>query len=139
MNIEKIQKLIRLLSSSNDGEVIAAARAILRTLEAEGADIHELAERVEGRKLSEAEMKRIYDSAFAAGKKSVEAAADFSSIDPSPYEMACDIKREAYDRLNSWEQGLIDTIVRWYAHKEPSEKQQKHVCAIYYKTIGRRR
>jgi hypothetical protein len=139
VNIEKIQKLLKLLSSNNDGEVVAAARAILRTLHAEGADIHALAERVEGRKLSQAEMQRIYDKAFADGKKSVEVAADFSSIDPSPYEMACEVKREAYDRLNSWEQGLIDTIVRWYAHKEPSEKQQKYVRPIYYRTIGRRR
>jgi hypothetical protein len=33
MNVEKLQKLIRLLSSSNDGEVVGAARAILRMLE----------------------------------------------------------------------------------------------------------
>ena len=58
-----------MLSSTNDGEVVAAARAILRTLEARGTDIHELAERVEGRKLSQAEMQRIYDKAFADGKK----------------------------------------------------------------------
>ena len=59
MNTEKIGKLIKMLSSSNDGEVVAAARAILRTLAQEGTDIHELAERVEGRKLSQAEMQRI--------------------------------------------------------------------------------
>ena len=76
MNVEKIQKLIKLLSSSSDGEVVAAARALLRTLHAEGTDIHALAERVEGRKLSQAEMQRIYDKAFADGKKSAAATAD---------------------------------------------------------------
>jgi hypothetical protein len=67
MNSDKIGKLIKMLSSSNDGEVVAAARAIMRTLEAEGTDIHELAQRVEGRKLSPAEMQRIYDKAFTDG------------------------------------------------------------------------
>ena len=69
MNAEKIGKLIKLLSSINDGEVVAAARAILRTLEAEGADIHELAERVEGRKLSQAEMQTDLRQGVRDGKK----------------------------------------------------------------------
>jgi hypothetical protein len=51
MNAEKIGQLIKMLSSTNEDEVVAAARAILRTLAQEGTDIHELAERVEGRKL----------------------------------------------------------------------------------------
>jgi hypothetical protein len=84
MNADKIGKLIKMLSSTNDAEVIAAARAILRTLAQEGTDIHELAERVEGRKLSQAEMQRIYDKAFADGRESVAAAADFSTVGPSP-------------------------------------------------------
>jgi hypothetical protein len=32
MNGEKMGKLIKMLSSTNEGEVVAAARAILRTL-----------------------------------------------------------------------------------------------------------
>ena len=48
---------LRLLSSSSDGEVLAAVRATMR-LKTAGADIHALADRVEqaDTKLSEAEM-----------------------------------------------------------------------------------
>ena len=64
MNTDKVTKLIKMLSSPNDGEVIAAARALQRTLASEGADIHDLAARVEGGgKLSPAERTRIYEQA----------------------------------------------------------------------------
>ena len=44
---QKLGTFIRMLASERDGEVVAAARAIVRTLKAAGADIHVLAERVE--------------------------------------------------------------------------------------------
>jgi len=44
---QKIEKLLKLaLSSDKEGEVLAAARAIRRTLDGVGRDIHELAARV---------------------------------------------------------------------------------------------
>jgi hypothetical protein len=137
-NIEKIQKLIRMLSSPNDGEVVAAARAILRTLEAEGADIHELAARVEGRGLSQAEMKRIYDEAFRRGKDAATVEADFHNTEgPSFHEMALAIQREANGRLTPKEEDFVNDMVRWCARREPSEKQGKWLHAIYCR-IGRR-
>ena len=39
----QIAKLLPLLSSDQDGEVVAAARAVCRTLQAAGLDIHDLA------------------------------------------------------------------------------------------------
>jgi hypothetical protein len=39
---DKLGKLIRMLSPDRDGEVLAAASAIRRTLAAEGSDIHAL-------------------------------------------------------------------------------------------------
>jgi hypothetical protein len=143
MNADKIGKLIKLLSSSNDGEVVAAARAILRTLEAEGADIHELAERVEGRKLSQAEMQRIYDQAFADGKNAAAANAGFSDVSrngagPSFHEMACEITHKENGQLTPKERDFVDDMVRWCARREPPEKQAKWLHAIYCR-IGRRR
>ena len=44
---QKLGTFIRMLASERDGEVVAAARAIVRTLKGAGADIHVLAERVE--------------------------------------------------------------------------------------------
>jgi hypothetical protein len=46
VNTSKLAKLIRLLGSNRDGEVIAAARALQRTLEASGKDLHDLADAV---------------------------------------------------------------------------------------------
>jgi hypothetical protein len=139
MNGEKMGKLIKMLSSTNEGEVVAAARAILRTLAQEGTDIHELAERVEGRKLSQAEMQRIYDKAFADGRKSAAATADFSNVGgPSFHAMACEIQHKANGRLAPKESDFLDDMVRWCARCEPSEKQAKWLHAIYCK-IGRRR
>jgi hypothetical protein len=43
----RVGQLIRLLNSDKSGEVLGAARAINRTLESAGADIHDLADIVE--------------------------------------------------------------------------------------------
>lgn len=43
---DRLQKLIPLLGSDNDGEALGAARAIGRTLQAAGLDFHALAERI---------------------------------------------------------------------------------------------
>src|SRR6516225_7786803 len=85
MNVEKIQKLIRLLSSPNDGEALAAVHALRRVLREDGSDIHELATRIEG--LSQVEMKKLYDAGFQEGKSAATAATpDFSNVGPSFYE-----------------------------------------------------
>jgi hypothetical protein len=130
---DKLGKLLKLLSSPRDGEVVAAARAILRTLAGAGADIHELAERIE-----EAEMQRIYDAAYADGKNAAAADAGFSSVDPpSFYEMAQEIEHNADGRLSEKEQKFVADMVRWCARREPSEKQAKWLHAIYVR-LGRR-
>jgi hypothetical protein len=138
MNVEKIQKLIRLLSSPNDGEALAAVHALQRVLREGGTDVHELAARIEG--LSQVEMKKLYDAGFQEGKNAAAAAdVDFSSVDPpSFYEMACEIEHKDDDRLSAKEQEFVADMVRWCARREPSEKQAKWLHAIYCR-IGRRR
>jgi hypothetical protein len=72
---DKLGKLIRLLGSDRDGEVVAAAQALQRTLKSAGADLHTLADLVEkpnGHGLSEADMKRIYSAGFEAGLRKAE-------------------------------------------------------------------
>ena len=60
---EKLGRYVRLLSSDQDGEVVAAAHAIVRVLKTAGADIHTLAKHIETpnnkntAKLSDAEMR----------------------------------------------------------------------------------
>jgi hypothetical protein len=135
MNVEKVQKLIKLLSSSNDGEALAAVHALQRILREEGSDIHELAARIEG--LSQAEMKKLYDAGFREGKNAAAAATpDFSNVGPSFYEMACEIKRQSDGLLSPKEINFVDDMVRWCARREPTEKRAKWLHAIYCR-IGR--
>ena len=135
MNADKIGKLIKMLSSPNDGEVVAAARAILRQLQAEGSDIHELAERVEGRKLSKAEMQTIYDRAYRDGKKAAAATGGFSDVGspggPSWHDMAVAILSKANGRLSPKELGFVEDMERRCARREPTEKQAKWLHSIY--------
>jgi hypothetical protein len=136
---DKLGKLLKLLSSPRDGEVVAAARAILRTLQGAGADIHELAARVEGGKLSQADMQRIYDQAYRDGRDAAAADVGFESVDPpSFYEMAQEIEHKDDGRLSEKEREFVADMVRWCARREPSEKQAKWLHAIYCR-IGRRR
>ena len=118
MNVEKIQKLIRLLSSPNDGEALAAVHALQRVLREEGSDIHELAAHIEG--LLQAEMKRLYDAGFQEGETAAKTAAaaaarDFSNVGPSFYEMACEIKHKGEGRLSQREADFVDDMTRWCA------------------------
>lgn len=69
MNNEKLGKLIRMLSSPNEGEVVGAARALLRTLASDGSDIHELAQRVGSNRLLRSDMERIRDAAFKVARR----------------------------------------------------------------------
>ena len=66
----KLAKLLRMLSSNREPEVLAAAQALCRTLESAGADIHALAAIVEhGGELNQAEMKKHYDAKACASPR----------------------------------------------------------------------
>jgi len=64
----KLANFLRLLASDKDGEVVAAAHAMVRTLNSFGASIHDVAERVENFSnggLNENEMREIYNAGIA--------------------------------------------------------------------------
>jgi hypothetical protein len=135
---EKLEKLLKLLASDKDGEVVAAAHAIRRTLTSAGTDFHELAARVKGEKIPESEMKRVYDAGYREGKDSAATAQGFSNAGPSWHEMATFCADHDNGRLTSKESGFVNDMVRWCARREPSEKQGKWLHSIYVK-LGRRR
>lgn len=71
----KLANLIRRLSSNQDGEVVAVSRAIIRTLQGIGADIHDVAACIEhsaNGALNEHEMQEIFDAGVKAGIKQAE-------------------------------------------------------------------
>jgi hypothetical protein len=141
---DKLSKLLKLLSSPRDGEVLGAARAILRTLEGAGADIHELATRIQGSgKLSQADMQRIYDAAFAEGRRAGErdkpAAAEnaWHDVEPNWQEIATECRDRGDGRLTVREREFVSDMVRWTVYRKPSEKQAKWLHALYVR-LGRR-
>jgi hypothetical protein len=145
MNTDKVTKLIKMLSSSNDGEIVAAARALMRTLEADGNDIHDLAKRIEsggGGGISPAERARLYEEALQRARREArreaerEAATRTADTVPSFYQMACEVQRKENGSLTEKERGFVADMVRWCARREPSEKQAKWLHSIYCR-VGR--
>jgi hypothetical protein len=145
MNTDKITKLIKKLTSPNDGEVVASARALLRTLAADGHDIHDLAKRIEsngGGGISPADRARIYAEALNQARREAQreaaARARTTADIPTYYAMACEIQHNDNEDslLSEKERGFVDDMVSWCARREPSEKQAKWLHSIYCR-VGR--
>jgi hypothetical protein len=129
---DKLRQYVRLLSSDVDGEVIAAARALNRTLKNSKLDIHALADGIcvtNGKKFSEDEAKEIYFKGVEKGRRQAENRPDpkFHNVSehdqPSWHDIACEC---AIDRLrNDTERKFIQDMVRRTARAgHLSEKQQ---------------
>jgi hypothetical protein len=102
----KLGKLIRLLSSDKDGEVLAAVGAIKRTLQSEGINIHSLA-------------------------AVIESGAQQIHVEPSWYEIACECENN-FEKLREREREFVQDMVRRTVHGgEPTEKQAAWHRAIY--------
>lgn len=138
MKLEKVRKLIRLLSSPQDAEVVAAVRALMRTLEADGTDIHALAEAV-GSKLSESDMRVLYDSGFQDGQRAAEKPPQFHEVTPWR-DMVAEIA--ASDETNPWlnqkERDFIGDMKRWCQRRDPSERQGNWIHALWTRARRRR-
>jgi hypothetical protein len=138
----KLSRLGRLRSSDRDGEVIAAVRAIDRTLRAAGADIHALADRIEqangGGKLTEVEMRKLYDAGFLAAEERQHGINDFRNTDGMPqwHEIAKFCQRH-HERLCTREQEFIDSVAAHPVYRQPTEKQAKWIEAIFLRLGGR--
>lgn len=138
---DKLGKFIRLLKSNRDGEVVAAARAIVRTLEGAGADIHDLAESIgatpNGKKFTEADAREIYQRGVDAGRRAATQArpVTFRNVDddgPPWHAIACECAAHR-DRLRDQrEKDFVADMVRWTTRGgQPTEKQAKWLRSIY--------
>ena len=141
MNIEKARKLVRLLSSPQDHEVLAAARALMRMLQADGEDIHKLADAIGG-KLSEADMRLLYDNGFEGGKRAAENDKPVEFTNAAPWcDMALEVLKS--DEGNSWlqphEREFIEDMARWCERRDPTEKQGRWLHRLWTRARRRRR
>jgi hypothetical protein len=129
---DRLRQYIRLLSSDVDGEVIAAARALNRTLKNHNSDIHALAESIcapNDKKVSEDEANDIYFRGVEDGRRQAQKERKFQDVtehdDPSWHDIACECARHL-DRLrNNTERKFIQDMVRRTVRDGClSEKQQ---------------
>ena len=131
---DKLKRYVRLLSSDVDGEVIAAVRALNRTLKNSNLDIHTFADSIcvpNGKKFSEDEAKEIYLKGIEEGRRQSESQQDqkFHNVSghdqPSWHDMACECARHLHRLRNDTERKFIQDMVRWTAcAARLSEKQQ---------------
>jgi hypothetical protein len=138
---DKLQRFIRLLASDRDGEVVAAARALVRTLKTNGADIHALADAIVQSPLSEPEMKKLYDACYERGRLDERRAAEngpmFRNVvnvddEPSWNEIARECAANPARMKSEREKDFVKQMVRRTAHGgEPSPKQADWLRKIY--------
>src|SRR6516162_2078178 len=76
---QRIALIIRLLGSDKDGEILAAAAALKRTLASAGTDFNGLAHGIEnlGKGISNEERKKIWDAAVQHTENRLHGADDF--------------------------------------------------------------
>jgi hypothetical protein len=118
---DRLGKLLRMLSSDKDGEVLAATAAIKRTLATEGLDIHSLADALcQPAPRAEAKAQRASNTDWTGDED-----ADWHSV-------ACEC--EAHGAfLNLREQKFVSDMVAWTRHARPSERQRAWLLIILNK------
>jgi hypothetical protein len=136
-----LAKCIRMLASDKDGDVVAAWHAIIRTLQGIGADIHDVAARIEhsgNGALSEQEMQEIYE-----GVRQVEQKMRANQLQrivpqfPPAADMAMHCYRNIDELKSDWKREFISNMAAWTRTRPLSAKQQAHLEKIYLKLGGR--
>jgi hypothetical protein len=151
---ERLGKFLRLLSSDKDGEVVAAVRAIIRTLHGAGMDMHGLADAIgaNGRKYTEAQVTEIYQAGVADGeRKAMELAKvnaivvseddnGFHDVEGSVSASWTKMAEFCYARINrlsSNHQQFVRDMKARPSNRRLTEKQTSYLRSLYIKLGGR--
>jgi hypothetical protein len=138
---DKLKSFIRLLSSDSDGEVVAAARALNRTLKGARLDIHMLADcinQANGKEYTEAQILMARELGIAEGRRlerEEQGAPVFRNInlddEPTWHEIAVECAAHP-NQLHEREKQFVKDMVRHTVRGgEPSEKQAGWLRKIY--------
>jgi hypothetical protein len=138
---DKLRHLARMLSSDRDGEIVAAARALNRTLKSVGLDIHAFADsigQINSKKFTEADALEIYRRGVEDGRREAENNQDvtFHNItthdEPSWHDIACKCARYPDRLYGEHEKDFVDDMVRRTVHGgRVSQKQGDWLRKIY--------
>jgi hypothetical protein len=145
----KLANLIRRLSSDQDGEVVATARALIRTLQGIGADIHDVADRIEhagNGALAENEMQEIYNAGIKEGARLAVQKMQAQMAHSPPQRLmpqfpsAADMALYYYshlNRCNEWETEFCINMVSWTRRRPLTVKQQARLEELFIKLGGK--
>jgi hypothetical protein len=146
----KLGDVIRLLTSDNEGEIVATVCALRRILESCDADLHALADYVENAGLTEDDKEKIrveienaHAFGYAEGVRAAEAKQNgvdaFRNADGSLdwTQVALFVQREK-QRLPSTHHDFIDDMAaRTVYGREPTPKQHKYLHSLFFKLGGK--
>jgi hypothetical protein len=145
---QRIGQIFLMLSSNIDGEVLAAVNALMKTIEAAGADIHAVADTLVGslssepKLYSERQFKEMYQKAIEVGRQKGLAERptvngnSFHDVGPSPSSMTswhnlaveCG-KRQLRDQTER--EFVDDMIIKISVGMAPTEKQGQWLKDIF--------
>jgi len=140
---ERIASIVRLFASDKDGDIIAAAHALRRTLESAGTDINGLAHGIENlgksAEVSKERMKQIWDAAVQHTENRLHGADDFIDSSGKPtWEAVALFCQRNKQRLDTRHHQFIDDMAsRTVWGHEPTEKQHKYLFALFLKLGGK--
>jgi hypothetical protein len=149
---EKIARIVRVLSSDRDGEVLAAVHQLKRVLASHNTDFNGLANGIEkfgnmngnDGSLSEGEMEKIYHAGYAKGVEDAEnklhGIDGFRSTNGnSPaWEAVAHFLQRNKHRLDSKHHDFVDDMAARTAWgREPTEKQHKYLRSLFFKLGGK--
>jgi hypothetical protein len=136
----QLGKLVRLMTSDNQGEAEAASAAFLRTGQSK-ALLCDLAELIEKRGIGQLYSEDDLKTAIAYGQDLVRAevgnGSQYFDCDGEPIWLSiasfvqqhCDDPRLTRDFFRDFASGIFDQV----AHREPSDKQKKWLLIIFMK------
>ena len=151
----KLAKAIRMLTTNFNGEINAAANAIVRIIDGAKPDqIHALADRLENsiqplpppvndHGLTKEQIQQIYDAGFHAGVQETEnkihGVNDFIGADGKPtWEAVALFLQRSLDRLDPQHHKFVnDMASRTTWGQEPTERQHKYLHSLFLKLGGK--
>jgi hypothetical protein len=151
---ERIADLFRLLESNHEGEALAAIAAMKRLFQGNGLSFADIATvianhqgEIEARKYSDSDAEMIYAKGVEKGiaKGRAEEARkqtlppEFYDDDGHPRwnEIALFCQKHTASLRDAWEREFIGDMAGKTLWREPSEKQAKHLLAIFIRLGGK--
>jgi hypothetical protein len=130
----KIGKMIRLLASDIDGEVLSAVAALQRALAGAGADLHELAAMIEN--YTEVDLDGAYDLGYEVGR-AAQATPSPAAAKPVDWRAMALYCAGRLDKVAPKHRPFVITMKNLPAWKRPTSKQQKYIRDLYLQAGGR--